>query len=651
MRTILLRSFTILFFLKLLLSTAKADTIVKDSIYNIKIATLIETKPTSYDSIAKYLGKFRRDTSKMKMAMSTFSYENYGAGVCYASNFLASSYLHYSEYEKALYYFDNALQLASELSDAQFKIIILNKLGVVYRRTNRIRSSIDYHQQARALANELNTKSKKVQLELAKSENSIGNCYTILDQHRSSLPHFERALSIEKDLDNKLGMAINFQNIGHANELLGNTDVALEYYNKSLAKNEEINSSLGKIICYNSIARILITQEEYVEAEKMIKPLIPAIKERNDNFHTSLVLLNYGDLMTKTGRFDQAESTLQEALFLSLQHDLSFGVIESYEKLSELESGIGNFKKALTYQSLANEASNKVINERNNQYINDLVYKYDSNVKTQQIADLSSENQAYKSRLRINRIILGSATFGALCFMGMIFTYFHQRQKRKDEVILSLKREHQIKTLESLIKGEEQERNRIARELHDGLNGDLSAIKFKLNKITEASNLNVSEVLDMLDKSCQQVRNISHNLIPPSLENFNLVEAADEFCVKMDQVHSEKIHFQHLGDQFNLDKKAEVNIYRIIQELVTNSIKHANANEISVQLCKRGPRLEITVEDDGKGFDPNRVNSDGIGLKNIQSRVDYLGADLDFSSGHKGASYYIELNTFNPSEN
>ena len=623
----------------------------KDSLFNENLAYLIKTRPVTYDSIAKYLHNFRRDTTKMKFSATYFDTENYAAGACYANNFLGSSMLHYSKYNRAITRFEAALSLANETNDSVFKIIILNKLGVVYRRTNRIRTSIDYHQQARALASEIANKSRAVNLELAKSENSIGNCYTILEQHQSSIPHFENALAIETSLDNKLGIAINYQNIGHANEELDNHDIAFDYYNKSLKYNEEINSKLGKIICNNSLARILIKREEFKNAELLIKPLIPKVKELNDNFHASMILLNYGNLMTKTGRFSEAETYLQESLDLSLKHDLSFGVIESYTKLSELESSIGNFKKALTYQSLANEASNKVINDRNNQYINDLVIKYDANAKTQKIADLSSENIAVKSQLRKNKIIMGSIGFSALCFMGMVFTYFHQRQKRKDDLILSLKREHQIKTLESLIKGEEQERNRIAKELHDGLNGDLSAIKFKLNKITESSQLNVSEVIDMLDKSCQQVRNISHNLIPPSLESFNLAEATEEFCSKMDDIHDENIHFQHLGDAFQLDKKVEVNIYRIIQELVTNSLKHANASEISVQLCKRGHRLEITVEDNGKGFDPNRVKSQGIGLKNIQSRVDFLDADLDFSSDLSGASYYIELNTFNPNEN
>jgi len=293
-------------------------------LFNENLALLIKSRPVAYDSISKYLKAFRRDTAKMKLSISTFSEQNYGAGLCYASNFLASSYLHYSKYDKSLNFFNKALRMANELNDLHFKIIILNKLGVVYRRTNRIRSSIDFHQQARVLANEIENNSRKVNLELAKSENSIGNCYTILDQHESSIPHFERALAIEQKMNNNLGIAINYQNIGHANELLGNSDVAFDYYNKSLAKNEEINSKLGKIICKNSIARILVAREEFSEAERMLKPLLPAIKERKDNFHTSLVLLNYGTLLTKTGRFEESENVLQEALSLSLKHDLSF---------------------------------------------------------------------------------------------------------------------------------------------------------------------------------------------------------------------------------------------------------------------------------------------------------------------------------------
>ena len=226
-----------------------------------------------------------------------------------------------------------------------------------------------------------------------------------------------------------------------------------------------------------------------------------------------------------------------------------------------------------------------------------------------------------------------------------IFIWFvlQQGQKRKNQEILTLKREHQIKSLESLIEGEEKERLRIAKELHDGVNGDLSAIKYKLISMQEKSNKIKNEAIAMIDKSCKQVRAISHNLVPPSLENFNLVEASKEYCQNMNATHLSQINFQHIGDEVLISKNAEINIFRIIQELVTNSIKHAEATEINMQMSCRENTVQLTIEDNGKGFDRNKVETNGIGLKNVQSRIDYLQATIDLTTNNQGTSYAIEI--------
>ena len=203
--------------------------------------------------------------------------------------------------------------------------------------------------------------------------------------------------------------------------------------------------------------------------------------------------------------------------------------------------------------------------------------------------------------------------FGSL----LLFITYKQRQKRKNQEILTLKRDFQIKTLESLIEGEEKERLRIAKELHDGVNGDLSAIKFKLSSLLEMNNKVIKEAVAMIDDSCKQVRAISHNLVPPSLESFNLIEATETYCNTMNSVNSMDITFQFLGEEFFLSKKEEVNIFRIIQELVSNSIKHAECSEINVQISSRNKVLQITVEDDGKGFNTTKEPENGIVYKTL----------------------------------
>ena len=147
-----------------------------------------------------------------------------------------------------------------------------------------------------------------------------------------------------------------------------------------------------------------------------------------------------------------------------------------------------------------------------------------------------------------------------------------------------------------MIDGEEKERRRIAQELHDGLNGDLSAIKYRLSTLEESGlsaidTENLTKVINMIDESCAQVRSISHNLMPSSILDYGLLETVKEYCVKINNSDSFKIEFQTFGNYISLSKKTETVIYRIIQELVTNILKHSKATEAMIQFNYREDEL------------------------------------------------------------
>ncbi|PXY38812.1 hypothetical protein DMB65_21045 [Flavobacterium cheongpyeongense] len=210
------------------------------------------------------------------------------------------------------------------------------------------------------------------------------------------------------------------------------------------------------------------------------------------------------------------------------------------------------------------------------------------------------------------------------------------------------KQNQEIATLEALIDGEDKERKRIAQELHDGLNSDLSAIKYHLSTLEESGlsvidTENLNKVINMIDESCAQVRSISHNLMPSSILEYGLIESIGEYCIKIKSSDNFKIDFQTYGDYIALSKKNETVVYRIIQELVTNILKHSKATEAMIQFNYREDELFITVEDNGIGFDKSAV-SNGIGLKNINTRIAFLNAQLDIDSSASGSSYTISIN-------
>ena len=206
-----------------------------------------------------------------------------------------------------------------------------------------------------------------------------------------------------------------------------------------------------------------------------------------------------------------------------------------------------------------------------------------------------------------------------------------------------------ISKIHGLLEGEEKEKKRMAAELHDGIAGDLSAIKFNLAALDKTNqdprNKKIlKDVTNIIDKSCVQIREISHNLSPSSIINLGLVSAVEEFCKKIETTYNITCQFIFEGDDIKISTTAQTHIYRIIQELVNNIVKHSEAKLATVKILYNEPHLSISVEDDGKGFAEGKTLH-GIGLNNIGSRVRILNAVYKKEPIPVGTSFNIKIDT------
>ncbi len=612
--------------------------------YVLQIENIIDTKSSSYDTLQYKLNAFVDDTLKMNYLIQQSVLKNYLEGQSFGLHAKGTYYANRRIYGVADSLHNRGYELAAKSKNSVLQILHLNKLGALNKRTERVRVAIDYYQKSLEIAEKTTDSSFHFLTNFGRTKNSIGSVYLILQQYEKSIEYFNAAIQIQRKINNQHRLAVNHQNIGQALEQLGRLDEALAYYKKALTYDEAIDSDFGKIISNNSIAQIYIRQGKYKEAERLLAPLIPRIRKTQYPLHITSVILNYGWAQLELGETDLALDYLSEGLAIADKYNLQRQKVNANLLLSELAYKKGNFKSALARYKKGKEQNDKVINEQNNKYINDLTFKYDTERKNSQLLALENTNKIISLKLRQNNRLVAVVLVASLSILGLLLIMFRQRQKRKNQEIIALKREQQVKTLESLMEGEEKERLRIAQELHDGVNIDLSAIKYKLTSLLEKNNEVITEAVAMIDKSCEQVRAISHNLIPPALKDFTLVEALQDLCSTADAIHKQEVSFQSVGDTLAIDKKVEVNIFRIVQELVNNSLKHSKATEIDVQISSRSNEIQITVEDNGKGFNKELIEKKGIGLDNVQSRVDYLNGSLDFHSSEDGTSYTIEIN-------
>ncbi len=219
--------------------------------------------------------------------------------------------------------------------------------------------------------------------------------------------------------------------------------------------------------------------------------------------------------------------------------------------------------------------------------------------------------------------------------------------RESEQLLLSEQnRQQQIRT-EAVLEAEERERVRIARDLHDGIGQMIAAARMSLGKFSSTNNLNEPEIqqtLDLLEDSIKEIREVSHNMMPGSLMKFGLPTALKQLANKINNAGSLQINLQIIGLKDRLDERVETMLYRVIQEIVSNVLRHAEATKVNIELVSHENELVLVVEDNGKGFDINNNDNQGIGLKNILTRVEYLDGNVNFDSAiGKGTSVIVEI--------
>jgi signal transduction histidine kinase len=224
-----------------------------------------------------------------------------------------------------------------------------------------------------------------------------------------------------------------------------------------------------------------------------------------------------------------------------------------------------------------------------------------------------------------------------ICF-GILFRYIIiRRERNKLEKTLQ---QQQLSSSKQLIFTQENERKRIAEDLHDELGSSLAALKLRLQK-SSLPEEEMNDILNVVDKASSDTRNISHNLMPPEFEKTSLKDLLSNYYTRLNRESSTRFHFYCSGDNQHFSKENELIIYRIIMELTGNILKHADAAEATIQLIYYADQLEIMGEDNGTGILENE--NKGIGLKNIQSRVDYLNGELRIDTASGGTTIMIKL--------
>lgn len=399
---------------------------------------LILKAPVIYAEIDIVLRPYRSDTILMRSFANLSAKKNYFPGQSYALNQLGTKYRNTSQYSAAIILHKEALDAATKANNLELKVFSLNMLSVVYRRMDAIKTALDYAQEALELAETIDNPSEGLKRSINVSLNGIGNIYQTLKQYTVAIETFKKSLSFEEKLNNKLGLAINNQNIGECYEELGQLNLALNYFRKSLAFNEEIDNNMGRVICNNSIAQVYIKQKKLQPALRILESTLKQSIALGDKYFTSSVYINLGWVLMELEQFEASEKNLLEGIRLAVKHNLNGSQATGYKLLSDLFAKQEDFAKSLEYYKKAKIIDEVLMNETNVRYVNDILFKYDTEKKNNQIQALARENELVRLKLRKNENTFLVSTLLLALLALILYILYRQYQLKNEKKLLTL---------------------------------------------------------------------------------------------------------------------------------------------------------------------------------------------------------------------
>jgi two-component system NarL family sensor kinase len=439
-------------------------------------------------------------------------------------------------------------------------------------------------------------------------------------------------------------------------------DSARTYYLDYIRAREKLGK-LNKVRKISTLANITETYliekrpEEAIAYIKQIKQF--GIDPKHSNF--LVFYLTFTDLLLAKAYFlekkyqlaiDLNNVTLQK-LTTTGEH-LREEVADAYKINAESYEALGDYKTAVKFKNTYELLHDSLAKKDRMDMISSLEIRYQIAEKDKALAEQKLMTGLANSKLRQKNFLIGGICLLVL-FGAALFTQWRRKnihkQRLQQERIDNLQQKIEIERLNATIAGEEKERTRIARELHDGIGGLLSAAKmnFELvdkNGYNELHKTDLRDGINLLQEAAAGLRDTAHNLMPEILLQEGLPRALATYCERMSAKSGTSISFQAVGNPQPLYKTFELPVYRIVQELVHNIKKHAKAKTALVQINFHDDGgLDITVEDDGVGFGGEVwERAGGMGLRSIRQRVEELRGRVEFESRQgSGTSVYIEF--------
>ncbi len=604
----------------------KSPTLSKDEAYEVssKIGTLyIENKvKDAMPSLQRSMALALKLDNRIKIGHVYHQYGNY--------------YEKIAQFDEGMLALDTALTYVDQSKDGQkLEVYIRMSKGVILRRQSKYEDAVKElllaSKKSDEIKNDTLAYSTKTQLGILS--------VTMKDLDRAMQYHTD-AIEIAKRMNSDRRLAKSYGNIGIIYREKENYIQGIEYNQKALDYAFKSGDSSSIAYALGEMGTMYDRSGQHTKATPYLMQSI-AIRERNNEQNELAYSYFYlGSNLSHLGKFSESEEMIRKALRHALSIKNTKQVIDAYqmmyinfERNKKPDSSLYYLKK---HVKLRDSLSGVDVKEK----IQELNIKYESQKKDLKIKDEKIKNTYLMAGIGI-----------MLFSIGLLYSAYRRRKLKYENKLQESMIQEQNKSTKAIIEAEENERQRIATDLHDGVGQTMTAAKMNLESLkdkikfeNDKDQITFHNAMNLVVDSVGEVRSISHNMMPNSLLKNGLGKTVRNF---LDNLNQQKLKVQLFTDGLDIpiESNTEIFIYRIIQECVNNILKHANASEINISILIDQKELDVTIEDNGIGFNPEQLkDKTGIGISNILKRIQFLKGTIHWDSQiGKGTTVVINI--------
>jgi two-component system, NarL family, sensor kinase len=560
-----------------------------------------------------------------------------------AYNLLANVYLKQEFYDSAFYFLEKAI----ETQNVKYLPLIYETYSKVYYQLGDYQTSLRYALESadgfeKSIDAEFNAQSVFAYL-------MIGDILVEMGQAERGFTYYEKAYSRAKRENKNWYIKTPILRIASYFLSQAKYTQARHLYDTIIAIDRDAISLEPTMFSYEGLGNIEMQESNHAQAITYYRKALQYALEKKFAFSIENFSYRLGTAFFANRQLDSAQYHLGLAIKKAKASRNYRTLQTAYTTLSLLYKQQGRYKAALEAHELHKVYSDSILNVERLQAVNKLEVLYRTRQKENEIFKLQQENLF---QIRKWNIYLG---IGTVLFVALVVIFilirrnYRNAQHLQEQKVKHLERQQQVISLQSMVNGQEAERTRIAKDLHDGLGGLFSTVKMYFSSLQhDKKELKENELFQksysLVDSASEEIRRIAHSMMPEVLMKLGLINAVKDLCDSITAGKLIRVSLEVHGIHDRLNPSTEIMLYRIIQELLNNIMKHAHATEVIIQFIREAERLNVVVEDNGKGFNAAQVDyRESKGLEAVRSRVNYLNGNLNIDS-ERGVGTTIMMN-------